>query len=136
MTANILLYSKQTFSMPDSVSTGIIGLFFGLLCGLFYYQHYLKPWYWGISLAGGLILTEVFHSLFLGTFTLDDSSAMRLTIASFAVPFLLTLGLNHWLYHLKKKKQRRRRVRRTDTHFFDINAINQPRSEQKKETSA
>ncbi|HEY3874666.1 MAG TPA: hypothetical protein VGM92_04265 [Candidatus Kapabacteria bacterium] len=131
MIAFLLLRGKE-FSLPDGVSTGLIGLFFGVLCGLFYYQHYLKPYFWIFSLAGGLIFTEICHQIFLGQFTANDTSAMRLTIASFAVPFILTLALNHGLYYLKRKKRRRRRIRKTDSNFFDIGAVGPPKPEQKK----
>lgn len=119
MIAYLLLKGKE-FSLPDGVSTAIIGLFFGLLCGLFYYQHYQKSYYWGISLGGGLVLTLLFHSVFLGRFTVDDTSAIWLTIASFAVPFVLTLALNYGLYSIKHSKRKRKLRRREDTHFFDL----------------
>ncbi len=118
MLAFVLLRGKD-FSLPDGVSTAIIGLFFGLICGLFYYQHYYKQWYWAISLLGGLVLTNISHSIFLRYFSGDDTSAIELTIASFVIPFLLTLALNHLLYQVKQRKRRKRVRRREHSRFFD-----------------
>ncbi|SRR5579883_1129885 len=118
MIAFILLRGKD-FSLPDSVSTAIIGLFFGLICGLFYYQHYYKQYYWAFSLAGGLILTYLSHHFFMRYFTIDDDSSLRLTIASFAAPFVLTLALNQALYYIKKQKRKKRTKRREHSRFFD-----------------
>jgi hypothetical protein len=114
----VLLRGKE-FSIPDGVSTAIIGLFFGLVCGLFYYQHYYKPWFWVISLAGGLILTDISNWVFMHNGLADDDSAIRLTIASFAIPFVLTLALNHGLYLIKIKKRKTRSRRKLHSHFFD-----------------
>ena len=121
----ILLRGKE-LAVPDGVSTAIIGLFFGLICGLFYYQHYYKNYFWFISLGGGLILTFLSQFFFARHFTADDASSLRLTIAEFTIPFLLTILLNHGLYLIKKSKRKKRRRQRNEGHskaaksrFFD-----------------
>jgi O-antigen/teichoic acid export membrane protein len=121
MIAFLLLRGKE-FSLPDDVSAAIIGLFFGLICGLFYYQHYQKPYFWAFSLAGGLVFTLLSHAIFLKEFTVDDASGIQLTIASFAIPFALTLALNHGLYYLKRNKRKRRPRRRETDSFFEMPA--------------
>ena len=118
MIAFVLLRGKD-FSIPDGVSTAIVGLFFGLVAGLFYYQHYYKPWFWVFSLVGGLVLTDLSNWFFMHYITTDDDSAVRLTIASFAIPFVLTLVLNHGLYLIKQKKRKSRSRRKHHSHFFD-----------------
>lgn len=69
-------------------------------------------------------MTLLFHSVFLGRFTVDDTSAIFLTIASFAVPFALTLALNYGLYYMKHRKRKLKLRRREDTHFFDLTDSN------------
>jgi hypothetical protein len=117
--AFILLAPGKAFSLPDDVSAAIIGLFFGLVCGLFYYQHYYKPYFWGFSLVGGVFLTVVSHSFFLKKSSTDDLSAILLTIASFGIPFLLTMALNQGLYYFKKSKRKKRSKQRRPARFFD-----------------
>ncbi len=119
MIAYLFLVVGKEFSLPEDVSAAIIGLFFGLIGGLFYYQHYLKPYFWAFSLAGGLILTLLSHSFFLGKFTTDDVSAIWLTIASFGIPFVLTMALNHALYYVKHSKRKQRMKQRRPARFFD-----------------
>jgi hypothetical protein len=121
----ILLKGKD-FAIPDGISLGIIGLFFGLIAGLFYYQHYLKTWFWAFSLAGGAMFTYLFHRLLLrgeGSMTDhpqgDDSISLVLTVASFIVPFVFTLALNHGLYLLKRRKRQQRSRRKRHSNFFD-----------------
>jgi hypothetical protein len=125
MTGFILLKGTGV-AVPDSASTAIIGLFFGMICGLFYYQHYYKTYYWFISLGGGLILTYISQLFFARMMTNDDASSLRITIAEFAVPFLMTLVLNHGLYLIKKNKTKKRkhqhderRLRALNFRFFD-----------------
>jgi O-antigen/teichoic acid export membrane protein len=119
MIAYILLVPGKAFSLPDNVSAAIIGLFFGLVCGLFYYQHYYKPYFWVISLAGGVFLTVLSHSFFLKKSTSDDLGAILLTIASFGIPFILTMLLNQGLYYIKKSKRKKRSKQRRPARFFD-----------------
>lgn len=119
MIAFILLRGRQ-FTMPDGVSAAIIGLFFGLICGLFYYQHYLKPWFWAFSLGGGLILTIVSNAAFATLRNEDDAAGIGFTIASFAIPFILTLALNHGLHLIKRSKRKRRKVYRQHDQFFKM----------------
>ncbi len=119
MTIAFLLLRGKEFSLPDDVSSGIIGLFFGLLCGLFFYQHYYKPYFWAISLAGGLFFTLISHDLFQRMLTDDDTRSIWLTITSFALPFLLTLVLNYGLYYIKHTKRQKRMKRRRHSQFFD-----------------
>ncbi|HET6401751.1 MAG TPA: hypothetical protein VFH95_10165 [Candidatus Kapabacteria bacterium] len=119
MIAFILLRGRQ-FSLPDSVSAAIIGLFFGLICGLFYYQHYLKPWFWVFSLGGGLILTIISNAAFARLRAEDNALGLGTTIASFAIPFVLTLALNHGLHLIKRKKRTKRKVLREHAQFFDM----------------
>jgi len=119
MIAFILLRGRQ-FSMPDGVSAAIIGLFFGLICGLFYYQHYLKPWFWAFSLGGGLILTILSNGIFAKLRNEDDMAGIAFTIASFAIPFLLTLAINHWLHLIKRSKRKRRKIHREHAQFFQM----------------
>src|SRR5438105_5066656 len=102
----ILLHGKD-FSIPDGLSTAIIGLFFGLVCGLFYYQRYYRNYFWAISLAGGLLFTYLFHILLTRQANSDDTSSLELTLASFIIPFLLTLGLNHLMSVMKSVKRKR-----------------------------
>ena len=111
MFAFILLRGKE-FSLPDGVSAAIIGLFFGLICGLFYYQHYAKPYFWAFSLGGGLILTLISNTLFTRLRGDDNYIGVGSTIASFAIPFLLTLALNHGLHLVKRKSRVRKRAQR------------------------
>ncbi|HWF44728.1 MAG TPA: hypothetical protein VG537_08800 [Candidatus Kapabacteria bacterium] len=119
MFAYLLLRGKE-FSLPDGISTAIIGLFFGLLCGLFYYEHYYKSYYWAFSLAGGLILTYLSHWIFSRSLASDnDTASIESTLLSFALPFLLTLGLNHGLYLIKRNKRKRRLKRKEHSRFFD-----------------
>ncbi len=118
MIAYILLKGKD-FAIPDAISVGIIGLFFGLLTGLFYYQHYIKPWFWVITLAGGALLTAFFHWIILRGSAGDDTTSVVLAVASFIVPFLLTLALNHGLYLLKRRKRRQRSNRKRHSKLFD-----------------
>src|ERR1035437_1571474 len=96
MLGYILLKGKD-FSVPDGVSTAIIGLFFGLVCGLFYYQKYYRPYYWAFSLGGGFVFTYISHVLFVRAMGADDDIAIRMTLASFVLPFILTLLLNYGL---------------------------------------
>ena len=117
---------KGSLAIPDGASTAIIGLFFGLICGLFYYQHYYKTYFWFISLGGGLVLTYISQFFFMRLATDDDASSLRLTIAEFAVPFLMTLLLNYGLYAIKKNKRKKRKhqsdeghSRAANTRFFD-----------------
>jgi hypothetical protein len=117
MIAFILLRGKD-FSIPDDVSTAIIGLFFGLVCGLFYYHHYLKPWYWWVSLAGGLVFTYIVN-LAIRHLTSLDPTSVEAILSSFIIPFVLTLLLNHALYLLKGRKRKQRRLRKSHSHFFD-----------------
>ena len=119
MIAFILLAPGKAFSLPDDVSTAIIGLFFGLICGLFYYQHYYKPYFWVFSLLGGMLFTVMSHSIFAKRFTSDDVSAIWLTIASFGIPFILTLALNQGLYYIKEKRRKKRSKLRRPARFFD-----------------
>jgi hypothetical protein len=119
MIAFILLRGKE-FSMPDGVSAAIIGIFFGLICGLFYYQHYYKPWFWAFSLSGGLILTILSNAAFAKLRNEDDVAGIGFTIASFAIPFILTLALNHGLHHIKRSKRKRRKVHREHAQFFKM----------------
>ena len=122
MNAFILLRGKD-FSIPEPAAVAIIGLFFGLVAGLFYYQHYLKTWYWGISLAGGIVLATIFNLIFARIPTSDDTAAIEQTIASFAIPLALTLLLNHGLYILKRRKRKQRLHRKRHSKFFDsVNA--------------
>ncbi len=107
-----LLSTGKTFSLPDGASAAIIGLFFGLICGLFYYQHYAKPYFWAFSLGGGLILTAISNILFTHLRAIDSYVGIGWTIASFAIPFLLTLGLNHGLHLIKRKSRTRRKLQR------------------------
>jgi NhaP-type Na+/H+ or K+/H+ antiporter len=119
MLAYLLLRGKE-FSVPDDVSTAIIGLFFGLLCGLFYYEHYYRQYYWAFSLGGGLILTYVSHWIFSrGLHSDNDTASIESTLLSFAVPFVLTLALNHGLYLVKRNKRKRRLKRKEHSRFFD-----------------
>jgi hypothetical protein len=114
----ILLRGKD-FAIPEGAAVAIIGLFFGLVAGLFYYQHYVKTWYWGISLAGGIVLATVFNMIFARISTNDDTAAIEQTIASFAIPLALTLLLNHGLYLLKRRKRKQHRNRKRHSKFFD-----------------
>ena len=50
---------------------------------------------------------------------MDDAKAIWLTIATFGVPFLLTLALNHGLYYIKKSKRKKRTKLRPSARFFD-----------------
>jgi hypothetical protein len=119
MVAYLFLVGKE-FSLPEDVSVGIIGLFFGLIGGLFYYQHYYKPYFWGISLAGGLILTIEFHSFFQKRYGTNDVSNIWLTIAAFGIPFILTMALNQGLYYIKETKRKKRSKQRRPARFFDM----------------
>ena len=119
MIAFIFLAPGKAFSLPDDVSAGMIGLFFGLICGLFYYQHYYKPYFWVFSLVGGVFLTVISHSFFLKKFTTDDVSAIWLTIASFGIPFILTMALNQGLYYIKQNRRKKRSKLRRPARFFD-----------------
>src|SRR5579871_2797710 len=103
MLAFILLRGKD-FSIPEPVSVIVVGLFFGLIAGLFYYQHYLKTWFWILSLVGGVSFTFIFHQIFLHAVIDDDTVSIERTVAAFAIPLALTLLLNHGLYILKLKK--------------------------------
>jgi hypothetical protein len=118
MVAYLFLVGKE-FSLPEDVSVAIIGLFFGLICGLFYYQHYYKPYFWGISLLGGLIMTVISRSYFLKKYTTNDFSNILLTIASFGIPFILTMLLNQGLYYIKQTKRKQRSKQRRPARFFD-----------------
>ena len=119
MIAFIFLSPGKEFSLPEDVSAAIIGLFFGLIGGLFYYQHYYKPYFWVFSLAGGVFLTVISHSFFLKKFTTDDVSAIWLTIASFGIPFILTMALNQGLYYIKQNRRKKRSKLRRPARFFD-----------------
>jgi hypothetical protein len=129
MTAFILLRVGKEFSLPDGISAAIIGLFFGIICGLFYYQHYYKPYFWGFSLGGGLILTILSNAIFARLRNADDAAGIGFTIASFGIPFVLTLALNHALHLVKRSKRRRRKFRPRNSQFFDgfdASETNQP----------
>ena len=114
----ILLRGKD-FAIPDGVSTGIIGLFFGLVCGLFFYQRYYRSYYWFISLIGGLSLTYLFNALLLSGVSADEARALRLTIASFVIPFALTLALNYGLSRVKRRKRTKHNKRKMHSDFFN-----------------
>ncbi len=118
MVAYLFLVGKE-FSLPEDVSVAIIGVFFGLIGGLFYYQHYYKPYFWGISLVGGLLLTVLSHSFFIKKYTTNDNSNIWLTIASFGIPFILTIALNQGLYYFKQTKRKQRSKQRRPARFFD-----------------
>src|SRR4051812_13709359 len=124
MFAYILLRGKD-FAIPEPAAVAIIGLFFGLVAGLFYYQHYLKTWYWAISLVGGIGLATVFHIIFERIPTADDTAAIEQTIASFAIPLALTILLNHGLYILKRRKRKQRQRRKRHSKFFDSVSANE-----------
>jgi hypothetical protein len=114
-----ILLKAMAVSLPDDVSSAIIGLFFGLICGLFYYQHYYKPYFWVFSLLGGLFFTMASHALFLRRFNVNETASIWLVIASFLVPFALTLALNQGLYRIKHNRRKRRMKLRRPTHFFE-----------------
>jgi hypothetical protein len=114
MIGYILLRGKD-FTLPDEVSTAIVGIFFGLVCGLFYYQHYYRNYFWWISIAGGLVLTFISQKLLDRPGT--ETSVLG-TIASFVVPFLLTLALNHALYYVKRSKRKKHRRQKKHSDFF------------------
>ena len=122
MIGYILLRGKD-FTLPDEVSTAIVGVFFGLVCGLFYYQHYYRNYYWWFSIIGGLILTFISQKVIDRPGTSDDASIER-TIASFLVPFVLTLLLNQALYFVKHSKRKKRRHKKTHSDLF--NTTNSP----------
>ena len=113
---------KGSLAIPDGMSTAIIGLFFGMICGLFYYQHYYKTYFWFISLGGGLILTFISQFFFMRQHPSDDASSLRLTVAEFAIPFVLTLLLNHGLYLIKITKRKKRRRQRPESHSRTANS--------------
>lgn len=129
MIAIILLRVGKDFSIPDGVSAAIIGLFFGLVCGLFYYQHYYKPYFWAFSLLGGLLLTIISNAVFARFRAEDDVLGLGMTIASFAIPFVLTLVLNHGMYLMKRRKRKRRKIRREHPQFFHTLEVSETRSE-------
>lgn len=114
MDSYILLRGKD-FSLPDDVSTAIVGIFFGLVCGLFYYQHYYRNYFWWISLVGGLVLTYVSQKILDQPGTDTDVAG---TISSFVIPFVLTLALNQALYFVKRSKRKKHRHRKTHSDFF------------------
>jgi hypothetical protein len=87
--------------------------------GLFYYQHYLKTWFWAVSLVGGILLATAFHMIFARMPTSDDTAAIEQTIASFAIPLALTLLLNHGLYLMKLRKRKQRENRKRHSKFFE-----------------
>jgi hypothetical protein len=124
MIAYILLRGKD-FSLPDDVSTAIVGIFFGLVCGLFYYQHYYRNYYWWFSLGGGLILTYLSQKVLDKPGTESDPAR---TVASFVVPFVLTLLLNQALYFVKHSKRKKRRHKKTHSDFFSTIGSAIPRS--------
>jgi prolipoprotein diacylglyceryltransferase len=114
----ILLRGKD-FAIPEPIAVAIIGLFFGLVAGLFYYQHYLKTWFWGISLAGGVALATIFNMIFSKIPASDDSTAIAQSIAAFAIPLALTILLNHTMYLMKLRKRKQRENRKKQSKFFD-----------------
>src|ERR1051325_4602305 len=118
MFAYILLRGKD-FAIPEPAAVAIIGLFFGLVAGLFYYQHYVKTWFWAISLAGGIVRARISNMIFARIPTTDDTAAIEQTIASFAIPLALTILLNHGLYLLKRRKRKQHRQRKRHSKFFD-----------------
>lgn len=118
MIAYILLRGKE-FAIPDSVSTAVIGLFFGLVCGLFFYQRYHRNYFWIISLAGGLIFTYGFHLFFVWQIGMDDTSSLTITLASFVIPFILTLALNYLLSLMKSRKRKKHSKQKIYSSIFD-----------------
>ncbi|HZK76593.1 MAG TPA: hypothetical protein VFD13_06765, partial [Candidatus Kapabacteria bacterium] len=93
------------------------------------YQHYLKPYFWAFSLGGGLILTILSNAAFSSFRAEDDALGLGTTIASFAIPFILTLALNHGLYLMKRRKRRRRKTRREHPQFFNTLEANETNPE-------
>ena len=127
MTAFTLLAAKE-FSLPDGVSAAIIGLFFGLICGLFYYQHYYKSYFWAFSLGGGLILTIISNAIFARLRTADNTIGLTSTIASFLIPFALTMALNHGLQFVKRSKRKRKKISKEHPSFFESGSQGDPLS--------
>ncbi len=68
---------------------------------------------------GGLIFTYVFHDLFLRGINADDGGSLVMTLASFVLPFLLTLGLNYALSMMKIHKRKKHGKQKVYSSFFD-----------------
>ncbi len=113
----ILLRGKD-FTIPDEVATGIVGVFFGVVIALFYYQGYRRTYYWWYSIGSGFLLATMSKSI-LQAIPGIDTGSLWFVLATFVLPFLGVLAVNHYLYILKQRHSKRRKRRKQHSSFFD-----------------
>ena len=118
LTLGYILLKGKEFTIPDEVAYGIIGTFFGIIVGLFYYQSYRRTYYWWYSIGTSFGLAMLSKALLPRIPGFDANSIWSVPIM-FLLPFLGTLGVNQYLYFRKNQLRKKRRKRKQHSSFFD-----------------
>jgi uncharacterized membrane protein YfcA len=132
----ILLRGKE-FELPETLSLAIIGLFLGIVFGLFYYHHYRKSIYWMGSMLTGMIGAIVGERV-VRSLPRADMNGIQYVLLVFILPTLACFAINHYFYVTKKRYDRRRKKQRHHhSTFFDTATLpSEPRATPTEDTIA
>jgi ABC-type Fe3+-siderophore transport system permease subunit len=113
-------------SLAIDIPTGFLGIFiglsFGFVIGLFYYQAYRKPYYWFYSIFSSVAAASIMPFILHGLLKMDPST-LHAIMAQFAAAMVASVLANHLLYLLKKRHKMRlksSRHRRRYAHSMDL----------------
>jgi len=125
----MLARESVVLTVPNGVIGIFVGLAFGFVIGLFYYQTYRKNYYWMYSIGSG-VLTAVISQLVMKHIFKMDTSTMHATMIQFSLAFVATILMNHSLYMMKKRLRTRTRNshRRRSDYKKDLTTLSSTRS--------
>jgi len=107
------------FSLPPEAQGVIIGLFWGLVTGLFFYQSYRRPYFWWYSLLTGVLFATLAPRL-LSKIGRIDSGAVEFVILQVLLPGIACLFLNILLSRSSKKHKKRKQRKISSMKKIDI----------------
>jgi hypothetical protein len=104
-------------SLPPEAQGVIIGLFWGLVIGLFFYQNYRKSYYWWYSLFTGVLFATLAPRI-LSKIRRIDAASVEFVMLQILLPGVACLLLNIYMNlrgkKIQKKKHARRRRKKAD----------------------
>jgi len=110
---NLITLSTRTnfdFAVPFEVQGIMLGLFLGLIAGLFYYQYYRRHYYWWYTVGAGMLSAVISLKVLEVVFRIEAGSVV-LVVSQFVVPAIATLVVNQYLYSHDRKYRHRKNVR-------------------------
>ncbi len=121
----MLARQSLAIDLPPGFLGVFIGIAFGFVIGLFYYQTYRKPYFWLYSISSSIAAAEIAPLIIRFVLHVDVTS-LNGTIIQFGSALVAAILANHMIFRMNKRYKTKLRSSRRRNYAKDLAVAHSP----------